>query len=139
MEVMMNWFRRFMYGRYGSDQLSAFLFVLYVFLVLFQLAFRNSVPGVILMAVSYVVVFIYFFRFLSRNIYKRQRENQKFLNMWNPFKNYFKYIKLCIQERNGVKKLFRCPKCHQTIRVPKGKGKIAITCPKCHFEFIKKT
>ena len=136
---MMNCFRRFMYGRYGSDQLSAFLFVLYVFLVLFQLAFRNSVPGVILMAVSYVVVFLYFFRFLSRNIYKRQRENQKFLNIWNPFKNYFKFIKLCIQERNGVKKLFRCPKCHQTIRVPKGKGKIAITCPKCHFEFVKKT
>ncbi|MCI8791601.1 MAG: hypothetical protein HFG38_02210 [Eubacterium sp.] len=135
----MNWFRRFMYGRYGSDQLSTCLFFIYVILVVFQFAFRNSVPGMILMALSYVVVFIYFFRFLSRNIYKRQSENQKFLQMWKPVKNYLKYLKLRIQERNGVKKLFRCPKCHQTIRVPRGKGKIAITCPKCHYEFIKKT
>ena len=135
----MNWFRRFMYGRYGSDQLSTCLFFIYVILVVFQFAFRNSVPGMILMALSYVVVFIYFFRFLSRNIYKRQSENQKFLQMWKPVKNYLKYPKLRIQERNGVKKLFRCPKCHQTIRVPRGKGKIAITCPKCHYEFIKKT
>ena len=135
----MNWFRRFMYGRYGSDQLSTCLFFIYVILVVFQFAFRNSVPGMILMALSYVVVFIYFFRFLSRNIYKRQSENQKFLQMWIPVKNYLKYLKLRIQERNGVKKLFRCPKCHQTIRVPRGKGKIAITCPKCHYEFIKKT
>ena len=135
----MNWFRRFMYGRYGSDQLSTCLFFIYVILVVFQFAFRNSVPGMILMALSYVVVFIYFFRFLSRNIYKRQSENQKFLQMWTPVKNYLKYLKLRIQERNGVKKLFRCPKCHQTIRVPRGKGKIAITCPKCHYEFIKKT
>ncbi len=135
----MNWFRKFMYGRYGSDQLSTCLFFIYVILVVFQFAFRNSVPGMILMALSYVVVFIYFFRFLSRNIYKRQSENQKFLQMWKPVKNYLKYLKLRIQERNGVKKLFRCPKCHQTIRVPRGKGKIAITCPKCHYEFIKKT
>ena len=135
----MNWFRRFMYGRYGSDQLSTCLFFIYVILVVFQFAFRNSVPGMILMALSYVVVFIYFFRFLSRNIYKRHSENQKFLQMWKPVKNYLKYLKLRIQERNGVKKLFRCPKCHQTIRVPRGKGKIAITCPKCHYEFIKKT
>ena len=135
----MNWFRRFMYGRYGSDQLSTCLFFIYVILVVFQFAFRNSVPGMILMALSYVVVFIYFFRFLSRNIYKRQSENQKFLQMWKPVKNYLKYLKLRIQERNGVKKLFRCPKCHQTIRVPRGKGKIAITCPKCLYEFIKKT
>jgi hypothetical protein len=138
-EAVMNWFRRFMYGRYGSDQLSTCLFFIYVILVVFQFAFRNSVPGMILMALSYVVVFIYFFRFLSRNIYKRQSENQKFLQMWKPVKNYLKYLKLRIQERNGVKKLFRCPKCHQTIRVPRGKGKIAITCPKCHYEFIKKT
>ena len=135
----MNWFRRFMYGRYGSDQLSTCLYFIDVILVVFQFAFRNSVPGMILMALSYVVVFIYFFRFLSRNIYKRQSENQKFLQMWKPVKNYLKYLKLRIQERNGVKKLFRCPKCHQTIRVPRGKGKIAITCPKCHYEFIKKT
>lgn len=135
----MNWLRRFMYGRYGNDQLSTFMFVCYLVLLVFQMIFRNSPAGLVLMALSYVVVLLYFFRCFSRNIYKRQRENQKFLSMWTPVKNYFKYLKLRFQERNGVKKLFRCPKCHQIIRVPRDKGKIAITCPKCRYEFIKKT
>ncbi len=128
-----------MYGRYGTDQLSTFLFVVYLLLIAFQMVFRATPAGPVFMVASYVVVFFYFFRTFSRNIYRRQRENQKFLQMWNPVIGYFRYLKLRFQERKGVKKLFRCPKCHQTIRVPKGKGKIAITCPKCRFEFIKKT
>jgi hypothetical protein len=128
-----------MYGRYGSDQLSTFLFVLYIVLLVFQMIFRGTAVGSVLMLVSYAVVLIYFFRTFSRNIYRRQMENQKFMQAWNPVKNYFKFWKMRFDERNGVKKLFRCPKCHQTIRVPKGKGKIAITCPKCRFEFIKRT
>lgn len=135
----MNWLRRFMYGRYGNDQLSTFLFVFYIILVVFQMIFRNSAAGRILMLLSYVVVLAYFFRCFSKNIYKRQRENQKFLQLWNPVKNYFKYLKRKWQERNSTKKLFRCPQCRQTIRVPRGKGKIAITCPKCRREFVKRT
>jgi hypothetical protein len=128
-----------MYGRYGTDQLSNFLFVLYLVLIVFQMAFRGSIVGTILMFLSYAVVLVYFFRTFSRNIYRRQMENQKFMTAWKPVKNYFKFLKMRFQERNGVKKIFRCPKCHQTIRVPKGKGRIAITCPKCRFEFIKRT
>ena len=135
----MNWLRRFMYGRYGNDQLSTFLFVFYLILVVFQMIFRNSAAGRVLMLLSYVVVLAYFFRCFSKNIYKRQRENQRFLQLWNPVRNYFKYWKRKIQERNSTKKLFRCPKCHQTIRVPRGKGKIAITCTKCRSEFVKRT
>lgn len=137
--ISMNWLRRFMYGRYGGDQLSTALFVLYIIIFVLNLFLRNTVAGAVLMVLSYVVILVYFFRCFSRNIYKRQRENQKFLQLWNPVKNYFKFWKMRFQERDGVKKLYRCPKCHQTIRVPKGKGKIAITCPKCRFEFIKKT
>lgn len=136
----MNWLRRFMYGRYGgNDQLSVCLFVLYLVVFVLSAIFRRTVAAPILMAVGYVLVLIYFFRCLSRNIYRRQAENQKFLWVWNPVKNYFRFLKLRFRERNGVKKLYRCPKCHQTIRVPRGRGKIAITCPKCRFEFIKKT
>lgn len=135
----MNWLRRFMYGRYGNDQLSTFLFVLYVAIFVFEMIFKWTPAAPILMVVSYVIIFFYFFRCFSRNIYKRQAENRKFLAMWNPVKNYFKYLGRKWQERKGVNKLYRCPKCHQTIRVPKGRGKIAITCPKCRFEFIKKT
>ena len=132
----MNWLRRFMYGRYGNDQLSTFLFVLYVAIFVFEMIFKRTPAAPILMVVSYVIIFFYFFRCFSRNIYKRQAENRKFLAMWNPVKNYFKYLRRKWQERKGVNKLYRCPKCHQTIRVPKGRGKIAIT---CRFEFIKKT
>lgn len=135
----MNWLRRFMYGRYGNDQLSTFTFVLYIILVLFQMAFRKTAAGPVLMVLSYLVVIAYFFRCFSKNIYRRQRENQRFLQLWNPVKNYVRFWKLRFRERNGVKKLFRCPKCHQTVRVPKGKGKIAITCPKCRVEFVKRT
>lgn len=135
----MNWLRRVMYGRYGNDQLGNFLFVLYLVLFVAQLVFRGTLASPILVGISYLVIVIYFFRCFSRNIYKRQRENQRFLRAWNPVKNYFKFWRLRIQERSGTKKLYRCPKCHQTIRVPKGRGKIAIRCPKCRFEFIKKT
>lgn len=135
----MNWLRRVMYGRYGNDQLGNFLFVLYLVLFVAQLVFRGTIVSPVLVGISYLLILIYFFRCFSRNIYKRQRENQRFLRVWNPVKNYFKFWRLRIQERSGTKKLYRCPKCYQTIRVPKGRGKIAIRCPKCRFEFIKKT
>lgn len=136
----MNFLRRLMYGRYGTDQLSIFMFVIYLILFVLQFVFRSN-PNVYwaLNVAGYIFIIIIFLRMLSRNIYKRQAENRAFLKIVNPVKNYFKYLKLKITERKGVKKLFRCPKCHQTIRVPKNKGKIAITCPKCRFEFIKST
>lgn len=135
----MNWLRRMMYGRYGNDQLGNFLFVLYLVLFVAQLIFRGTVLSQIFVMLSYLLIIVYFFRCFSRNIYKRQMENRRFLKAWNPVKNYVKFWRLRIRERSGVKKLYRCPKCHQTIRVPKGRGKIAISCPKCRFEFIKKT
>ncbi|MCI5731312.1 MAG: hypothetical protein MR304_07200 [Eubacterium sp.] len=135
----MNWLRRVMAGRYGNDQLGNFLFAVYLLLFVLQLMFRTTVISPVCILLSYLVIILYFFRCLSRNIYKRQMENQKFLKAWNPVKNYFKFCRLRMKERSGTKKLYRCPKCHQTIRVPKGRGKIAISCPKCRFEFIKKT
>jgi DNA-directed RNA polymerase subunit RPC12/RpoP len=128
-----------MYGRYGNDQLGNFLFVVYLVLFVVQFFCRGTIAGSVLITLGYLVIIVYFFRCFSRNIYKRQRENQMFLRAWNPVKNYFRFWRMRIQERGGTKKLYRCPKCHQTIRVPKGRGKIAITCPKCRFEFIKKT
>lgn len=131
--------QRMMYGRYGNDQLGMFCFGLYVMFWIVSLGFRGTFFGRILSVADYVFVIIYFFRFFSRNIYQRQRENQKFLSVRNQVKNYFKFLRLRYQERSGTKKLYRCPKCHQMIRVPRGRGRIEITCPKCHFAFIKKT
>lgn len=131
--------RRMMYGRYGNDQLGMFCFGMYMFIWLVSLGFRRTWFGRILSVADWGFVIVYFFRFFSRNIYKRQRENQIFLSVANRVKNYFKFVRMRYQERDGVKKLYRCPKCHQMIRVPRGRGKIEITCPKCHFAFIRKT
>ncbi|MBO5073580.1 MAG: hypothetical protein J6C32_11510 [Eubacterium sp.] len=68
----MNWLRRFMYGRYGNDQLSTFLFVFYLILVVFQMIFRNSAAGRVLMLLSYVVVLAYFSA-VSQKIYTKGR------------------------------------------------------------------
>lgn len=136
----MNWLRRFMYGRYGgNDALSRFLFVAYVILFVLQMVFARTKISMVFWILGWGAVIYYFFRCFSKNIYARSGENQKFMAMIQPVRNYFKYVRMKWQERNGVKKLFRCPKCHQIIRVPKDRGKIAITCPKCRFEFIKRT
>lgn len=126
-------------GRYGNDQLGNFLFVIYLLLFVAQLLTRRTVAGSVLIMISYAVILVYFFRCFSRNIYRRQMENQKFLRFWNPMKNRVRFWKMRWQERGSTKALYRCAKCHQIIRVPKGRGKIAITCPKCRYEFIKKT
>ena len=131
--------QRMMYGRYGQDQLGMFCFAAYVVIWIVSMFFRGTVSALVLNTLDLFFVAAYFFRFFSRNIYKRQRENQKFLSLWNRVKNFFKFYRLRFQERNGVKKLYRCPKCRQIIRVPKGRGKIAISCPKCRFEFVKRT
>lgn len=132
-------FQRMMYGRYGNDPLGMTCFGVYLLLWFVSLFFRRTILPQILTPISYIFVIIYFYRFFSKNIYKRQRENQKYLQICQQVKNYGKYVKLKFTERSGVNKIFRCPKCHQMIRVPKGRGKIAISCPKCRFEFIKRS
>lgn len=135
----MNWLQRMMYGRYGNDQLGNFLFVLYLIIFVIQMLLKRTPATAILVIPSYAILFVHIFRTFSKNIYKRQRENQKFLQLIKPVKDYMKFLSMRFRERHSTKVLYRCSKCHQVIRVPKGRGKIAITCPKCRFEFIKKT
>ena len=79
-----------------------------------------------------------YFRIFSRNIGKRYEENQKFLNWrYKIVCNKSKFMAR-IKDRK-TNSIFNCPNCQQKIRVPKGKGKICIKCPKCRIEFVKKT
>lgn len=91
---MRNRFARFMYGRYGVDALNNFLFGLYVALFVLELFFRRTVAGQVMVILGYPIILLYFFRCFSRNIYKRSAENQRFLKLWNPVKNYGHYIKM---------------------------------------------
>ena len=100
---MRNRFARFMYGRYGVDALNNFLFGLYVALFVLELFFRRTVAGQVMVILGYPIILLYFFRCFSRNIYKRSAENQRFLKLWNPVKNYGHYIKMKFFERGGTK------------------------------------
>ena len=77
------------------------------------------------------------FRMVSRNLPRRRAENAKFMQLAGPAINWFHLRRT--MHRDKEHRYFRCPRCRQTVRVPKGKGKIAIKCPKCGEKFIKKT
>lgn len=114
--------QRFMYGRNGVDQLNIALLVLGMALCL--IGSFSSWYAVYFLA--YVPLLYAIFRMFSRNIPARRRENARVVGLWNR-----------IRDRSHC--YFRCPNCGQTVRVPKGKGKISIRCPKCGESFVKKT
>lgn len=130
----MNWLRKMMIGRYGIDQLSTALIILSLALSIFS-RFKNHQ----IITILYIGMAVYaYYRVLSKNTSKRFQENQKFLKYWNPIKAKFTSIGRQIK---GLKnyKYFKCTNCKQKIRVPRGKGKIKVRCPKCKTEMIKKT
>lgn len=123
-----------MTGRYGGDQLSMALLILSVLL--------NSIAGLteipFLTLLSYVPLIIGVFRILSRNTAKRSRENYQFTMLMSPV---FKWLKIIVNRIRDAKthRYFTCPNCRQSLRVPRGKGKIVVICPKCKTEFKAKT
>ena len=130
----MNWLRRMLVGRYGTDQLSLALMALY-----FVLFFLSYIPYCWFLSWIGLLLFaVILFRTFSRNIAKRYHENQVFLRFWNPVKNWFKNLRAAFRDRK-THRYYKCPNCKQKLRVPKGRSKIRITCPKCRNQFIKKT
>ena len=121
-----NGTRRFMMGRYGHDRLNMALLGLGLVLTIVAMFVTNKLVVLLLTLIYSVLLFVSLFRCFSRNTYQRYMENRKFLLMVDRIKD-------------RANRYFSCPKCRQTVRVPRGKGKIAITCPKCREKFIKKT
>ncbi|MVB09613.1 hypothetical protein CAFE_02700 [Caprobacter fermentans] len=139
------WYNRMMAGRYGSDQLSIGLMAAYLLLIFIANLLR--LPLLSYLALALLVWGLY--RIFSRNISKRHQENAVFLRFWNRILQWFRtsssrfesWRSKTLYRMNDKKthRYYRCPKCNNTLRVPKGKGKIVITCPVCHTEFVKKT
>ena len=119
------WLQRFMMGRYGTDKLNTVILGAGVVISLVSV-FIGGLAGLFMTMVAYGLMIWALFRCFSRNTYKRYRENRRFLMILDRIKD-------------REHKHFDCPKCHQPVRVPRGKGKIAITCPKCREKFIRKT
>lgn len=118
--------RSFMRGRYGTDKLNTAILVSGLIACVLCMLIRLPLLNWILTVVSYVLMGWAIFRSLSRNTYKRYEENRK-------------YLRFLERIRDREHKYFDCPRCRQSVRVPRGKGKISITCPKCREKFIRKT
>ena len=120
------WFRRFMAGRYGTDKLNTLFLWIATAGILLSLFLPVGWPNLVAVLLAYILMGVVIFRMLSRNTYQRHKENRRYLNFLERLKD-------------REHKYFACPKCKQSVRVPKGKGKISITCPKCREKFVKKT
>jgi hypothetical protein len=142
---LMMRFRRFMQGRYGVDNLSRFLiaFALILWAVNILFGFRNVILS-ILVAVLLVLVYV---RMFSKNIQARYNENTRYRMLKEKLLNIFRGRKGSGQQNGGASghtadtghKIFACPACRQRVRVPAGRGKIEITCPKCGNHFKRRT
>ncbi len=122
-------FRHFMtgrYGAYGADKLNQAILIFGAVLSVASIFVPVGGVKLAMMLLCYGALIFAFFRLLSRNTYRRYQENRKFLQIIERLKDR--------QHR-----IYDCPRCRQQVRVPRGKGKISITCPKCKEKFIKKT
>lgn len=130
----MNWLNKFMAGRYGGDQLSTVLVLLSLFLTLSGRLANIS----ILHYIGYIPLIISIFRMFSKNINKRSMENYKFAIFMSPVYSWFKRTENRVKDSKTHKHL-KCPNCKAKLRLPKGKGKLMVTCPKCKEKFEKRT
>ena len=142
---MLNNFRyrltQFMQGRYGMDRMGQARSTLAFVLILLNLFSGRPLLRFLVLA---DLIYVYY-RMLSKDIAKRYAENQKYLAFEAKVKGYFSGLKYRlthfkeIQERNRGYHIYTCPRCRQKIRIPKGKGKIMVRCPRCSYEFQKRS
>lgn len=135
-------FMRFMYGRYGVDTLSKFLVGVALVIYLISSFTQNT----LLYYLSWAFMIVSYFRIFSRNVYKRANENQQFLNRTVKIRTFFNtkiraYInqKVYMFNQRKTHHIYKCPTCSQKIRIPRGKGRVEIRCPKCNSTFIKRS
>jgi len=125
---------RFMQGRYGVDELNKLILGLAFIFMIISIVSKTSIFNYVCML---ALIYAYF-RMFSRNIPKRYSENQFYLKYLNRVRGVFNKEKRTLNQRK-THHIYKCPSCKQKIRVPKGKGKIAIRCSKCGTEFYKRS
>lgn len=127
---MKNKIYKFMYGRYGEDNLFYFLFTLSVIFICLNLFINSN----ILTIIELILYLICLYRFLSKNKIKRKKENDLYLNIKDKIINYFNYQRRKYKDRNSFM-YKRCPHCKQRLRLPLKKGTHTVKCPKCKESF----
>ena len=123
-----------MFGRYGTDQLSVFLLAVYLILAVIS---RLSYHLYFLSWVALIPLVLAVLRMFSRNLERRRAENAKFLSLASPFVRWFKLRRTIHRDKDHC--YFKCPNCGQYLRVPRGTGKITVTCRNCGVSFEEKS
>ncbi len=128
--------RRFMIGRYGMDDYNRALFLGGVILFLVGEFLPNIYLSLLITNLGLLSIFYGYVRMVSRNITRRYEQNCVFLEKTKKIRDFFSK-KIWILKQQKEYHIYKCPGCGQKIRIPRGKGRIQITCPKCHESFIK--
>lgn len=125
-------FLRFMYGRNGMDAYNRFLFITAIILYLLSGATGSG----LLYWISVAILLYSYYRIFSKNLYKRAEENRTYLNKTANIR-YKARNKWAQLKQMRTHHIYKCPTCKQKIRIPRGKGRIEIRCPRCKSTFIK--
>ena len=131
---MRNLLQNFMMGRYGPDHLGVAMIIL-SFILSILYAILGYIP---LLYISYVVFGLTLYRMLSRNLKRRRAENDKFIRYWWPIRMKIRHTVNQIKQRMKHK-YFKCPGCQAKLRVPKGIGKLRVSCTKCGEKLFMKS
>lgn len=134
-------FARFMAGRYGADQLARFLSCVSLVCITLSLLTRRVASGKLsslLLSLCMGLLLWSYVRMFSRNYTRRRRENEFYLDKKYRLTSWLKLHRECFRQRRDYA-FYRCPGCRQLVRVPRGKGKLRITCRRCGYSFEKKT
>ncbi len=123
-----------MIGRYGTDALSQFLVYVALACIILSLFFRSGWWNLVIL----VLLVTAYFRMFSKNHARRYEENQKFLALTAKFRSWTAGKRYRLSQMKDYH-IYTCPTCKQKIRIPRGKGKIMVKCPKCQTEFVKKS
>lgn len=131
--MVRSFLTRIMTGRYGTDQLNLFLLIIYLALIIVEWITRLA----LFYWIALVFLIISFLRCFSRQLDRRRAENQKFLQIIQPVRRFFRDTRTRMKDRNH--RYFRCPCCGQQMRVPRGKGRITVHCRSCGATFEEKS
>lgn len=130
MKKIQSFLYKFMYGRYGIDELYKFSVLIYFILIIINLFLRNNILSMIEVILAVLIIY----RSFSKNIKQRRKENNKYMFIKNRITSKFSIMKKRFLERNT--NIYRkCPKCKETLRLPLKKGTHTVKCPKCANRF----
>ncbi|PYG85739.1 hypothetical protein LY28_03158 [Ruminiclostridium sufflavum DSM 19573] len=121
---------RFMYGRYGQDQLYYAFIIMGFILIIFNMFIKSVVISVAL----WLILILATLRAFSKNLYRRRIENERFMKIWSPVKA--KGL-LTLRRISEIKthRFRKCPSCKKVLRLPRRRGKHTVNCPCCHNDF----